>query len=297
MAKQKPEIRRLVDFNVKTKKSVNDTPIAIDLLNRALERRPKTKSNVQHIVQDKVKKSALKRTHEPKTVSVAGLFRKHAKPAVRSGKKRKEPTPEPGMMDTLLDGIDQARTSISDQLATALSTTHGHFKTEIARSHAEDENFREATNEYLTTLGAPLAEEEVETITKKNGKCITAIVNMGQRTTEFGTIVEIESAKLKELWKQWDDLQNEYLEQGVEVFGPEKFGEAAELVKGKRKGFKMEMELIDGEFSTTVQELKEEIEDLSKADLQKMKSSEKELEIMIKREQAKMLASIAQADY
>ncbi|EHL00070.1 hypothetical protein M7I_4152 [Glarea lozoyensis 74030] len=120
---------------------------------------------------------------------------------------------------------------------------------------------------------------------------------MGQRTTEFGTIVEIESAKLKELWKQWDDLQNEYLEQGVEVFGPEKFGEAAELVKGKRKGFKMEMELIDGEFSTTVQELKEEIEDLSKADLQKMKSSEKELEIMIKREQAKMLASIAQADY
>jgi phosphopantothenoylcysteine decarboxylase len=93
--------------------------------------------------------------------------------------------------------------------------------------------------------------------------------------TAFGILVENESAKLKELWEQWDDLQNEYLEQGVELFGPEKFGEAAELVKGKGKGFKMEMELINGEFTNTIQELKEEIDDLSKTDLQKMKSSEK----------------------
>jgi hypothetical protein len=130
-------------------------------------------------------------------------------------------------------------------------------------------------NEHLSTFAAPLAEEEVETVTKKNGKCVTAIVNIGERMTGFQIIVEDESAKLKELWQQWDDLQNEYLEQGVEVFGPERFGEAAELVKGKGKGFKKEMELISGEFTTVVQELKEDIEDLSAKDLQKMKSSEK----------------------
>jgi hypothetical protein len=102
MAKHKPEVRRLVGFNVKTRKSVNDTPIAIDLLNRALHRIPKTKSNVQHVVQEKVGKKAVKQIRVPKTVSVAGLFRKHAKPALRNGNRRKEPTPEPDMMDTLL---------------------------------------------------------------------------------------------------------------------------------------------------------------------------------------------------
>jgi hypothetical protein len=101
------------------------------------------------------------------------------------------------------------------------------------------------------------------------------VVNIGERVTAFTVIVDTESTNLKELWEQWDALQNEYLEQGVEVFGPEKFGDAAERVKGKGKGFDMEMELINDEFNTVVGELKEEIVELSTSDLQKMKSSEK----------------------
>ena len=47
------------------------------------------------------------------------------------------------------------------------------------------------------------------------------------------------------------------------------------MVKGKGRGFKREMELIEAEFDTAVLELREEIAELSKEYLQKMKSSEK----------------------
>jgi hypothetical protein len=175
----------------------------------------------------------------------------------------------------IVGGIEEARNSIAQQTTQTLSSTHEHFQTTIAKSRAADEKFHEAITDYVNTLTAPLTEEEVETVTRNNGKTTTSVVNIGERVTGFSEIVDTESANLKELWEQWDALQKEYLEQGVEVFGSEKFGQEAEMVKGKGKGFEREMELIDGDFDTVAEELREEIIHLAANDLQKMKSSER----------------------
>jgi hypothetical protein len=103
MARQAVEPRRAVTFGTTYRKPVNDTPIAIDLLNQALNRKTKAKPAAERPVSEKFNKHASKQIQKPKTVSVAGLFRKKVKQAVRDGRnRRKEPTPEPNMMDSVL---------------------------------------------------------------------------------------------------------------------------------------------------------------------------------------------------
>jgi phosphopantothenoylcysteine decarboxylase len=101
------------------------------------------------------------------------------------------------------------------------------------------------------------------------------VVEIGNRVSTFKKFVEKEEIKLKESWKHWEDLQNEYIELGVEVFGPEVFGEAAAGLKVRQKGFQREMELLDLEHNARVAEFDEEIEDTGPKFLQKMKASEK----------------------
>lgn len=97
-------------------------------------------------------------------------------------------------------------------------------------------------------------------------------VQIGKRVATFSKIVEREETKLQELWKQWDEVQNEYLELGIEVFGREVFGVDT---TGLDRGFKRDMELLDLELKTRVEEMEEEIESLGPEILKKMKASEK----------------------
>ncbi|KAG9237554.1 hypothetical protein BJ875DRAFT_369705, partial [Amylocarpus encephaloides] len=117
---------------------------------------------------------------------------------------------------------------------------------------------------------------------------------IGTRIAGFATVVEDEAAKLKEYWKQWDELQEEYLKLGVEVFGAEKFGEDGEVVKGIKREMRKEMELIDIELRARVEEVEGEVDGLSGRAMQRMKASEKELDLMTKREQTKLLQSLLQ---
>lgn len=102
---------------------------------------------------------------------------------------------------------------------------------------------------------------------------MTEIVEIGKRIAQFKKSVEKDEGKLKDYWKQWEDLQGDFMELGVEVFGPGVFGGAA--AEAREKGFKKEMELLDVEHGARVQELTNEVEDIGKEILQKMKESEK----------------------
>lgn len=102
---------------------------------------------------------------------------------------------------------------------------------------------------------------------------MTEIVEIGKRIELFKKSVEKDEAKLKGYWKQWDDLQGDLMELGMEVFGPEVFGTAAS--EARDRGFKKEMELLDVEHDARVQELTAEVEDIAEEYLEKMKESEK----------------------
>jgi hypothetical protein len=83
--------------------------------------------------------------------------------------------------------------------------------------------------------------------------------------------------QLGEYWKQWDEVQNEYLELGVEVFGEKGFGADGNGVAKRdgERGWKREMELLEVEYETRIQELDEEVEGIKEEFLKVMKASEK----------------------
>jgi phosphopantothenoylcysteine decarboxylase len=152
---------------------------------------------------------------------------------------------------------------------------HAALSERLSASKAVDESFFQRVAEATKALSAPLVHEKIETTISKEGKRRTEVVEIGNRVATFKKIIEKEGAKLKDYWQQWYEVQNEYMELGIEVFGPEVFGEDALSLKISEKGFKREMELLDLEHDTSVRELDEEIEDTSAKFLQKMKASEK----------------------
>jgi hypothetical protein len=227
-----------------------------------------------------------------KSVNIAGVFKKskHDEKKHRKHKKR-TPTPEPDLADQVIgiiffalmgcianwrpDGIEEARAAIDTKLRTSFDAVHEEFKRKLADSRARDMAFFESISATANILTAPLAEEQIETTFTRQGKRVTEIVEIGKRMAQFRKSVETDEAKLKDFWKQWEDLQDEFIELGMEVFGPEAFGGAPAGGKASDKGFKKEMELLDIEHNVKVQELNEEVETIAGQMLVKMKESEK----------------------
>ena len=147
--------------------------------------------------------------------------------------------------DGCLDGIEEARAAIDTKLKTSFDTIYEEFKSKLADSRARDVAFFESISATANILCAPLAEEQIETTFTRAGKRVTEIVEIGKRIALFKKSVERDEAKLKDYWKQWEDIQDGFTELGMEIFGPEAFGEAPADGKATDKGFKKEMELLD----------------------------------------------------
>jgi phosphopantothenoylcysteine decarboxylase len=172
-----------------------------------------------------------------------------------------------------LEGIEGARAAIDKKLHASFNTVHDEFLQKLATSRSCDVKFFESVAATASMLSAPLAEEQIETTFTRDGERVTEIVEIGKRIEMFRKSVEKDEAKLKDYWKQWEDLQGDFIELGIEVFGPEVFGGAA--LESKEKGFKKEMELLDLEHDARVQELTTEVENIREGILQKMTDSEK----------------------
>ena len=139
----------------------------------------------------------------------------------------------------------------------------------------KDEAFIKRISTMAEMLGASVAEEQIETTFTRDGKRVTEIVDIGKRIVQFKKSVDKESARLEEYWKQWADLQNEYVELGVEVLGPKLFKNHEVEGIEVDKGFRKEMELLDLEHTSRVEELTAEVDDITSKILKKMKASEK----------------------
>ena len=137
---------------------------------------------------------------------------------------------------------------------------------------ADDETFSEIISSTAALFTAPLAAEKIQLTIMQDGKSVTRIVGISSRISKFKELVKKEQANLKEKWKQWEDLQDEYRLLGAEVFGAEVVRLDPHLVTD---GFKREMELIEIEHNTRLERLIEEHEELGAKILEKMETSEK----------------------
>lgn len=155
---------------------------------------------------------------------------------------------------------------------------HAAFTSQLAESRAADLTFFENADRITRILSAPLAEEYVEAFFNRDGIRVSETFTIGDRVEKFRRLVEKEEMQLGEYWKQWDEVQNEYLGLGVEVFGEKGFGEdgkGAKRAKEGERGWKREMELLEVEYETRIQELDEEVGGIKGEFLKIMKASEK----------------------
>jgi len=157
---------------------------------------------------------------------------------------------------------------------------HIAFRERLLESKTQDEKFLREVSNVAATLSAPLGNEKIETTISRDGKRVTEVVEIGKRIAQFKKVIEKDEAKLKEYWEQWEELQNDYLELGIEVFGPEPFGEDAIGVNVSEKAYKREIELVDLENNARFEEIEEEIENIGVSMRQKMKTSEKVSQIL-----------------
>ncbi|KAH7407872.1 hypothetical protein BKA64DRAFT_433329 [Cadophora sp. MPI-SDFR-AT-0126] len=237
---------------------------------------------------------AVKDGRKPKTkqtVSAAGVFKKQQKNDRRSKKhqKRREETPEPNLFDDLQDGIAEARAAIGDQAKATFDDVYAGFVERLSSIQADDVKFLRNVDEAAKTINGPLEDECVQTSFNEGGKLVKRISKIGDRVAAFKLVIEQEEAKLVDLWKQWDDVQDEYRELGIDVFGCEAFG-----VDSPRhdKGFFKDMKLLGLEHETRADELDGEIEGIGMDIMKKIKASEKEWAAATKRDHAKFLQTL-----
>ena len=251
----------------------------------------KGSSSVSRPVRDAVATKDARKQPKVKYVSAAGIFKKASKGSrEKRFHRRREQTPEtdlildlqgmklliekPSHSESLLDGVETARAVIIANARASFDDVRGDLTERLRASRATDESLFEMVSDAAATLSAPLSQEKIQTTFKRDGKRVTEIIDIGKRVTKFKDLLTKEEVKLADYWKQWEDLQDEYVELGIEVFGPEVFGEEAGR-ETRKVGFKWEMELLDHEHSMRIEELEDEIVDVGVKTRQKMKASEK----------------------
>ncbi|KAL2073735.1 hypothetical protein VTL71DRAFT_11061 [Oculimacula yallundae] len=267
---------------------------ASPLVQRKSPRQPKrpTKVTVARELSSPIIQPIVRFPHKPKirqTVSAAGIFKKQAKADRRSKKleKRRE-SAKPDLLEDIHDGLAEARTAISDKGKASFDSIHTNFTRRLTQIRTSDETFFQRVSTVAKTLTISLEDEKVQTSFSKNGKISTEYFRVGDRVANFKKIIENEEGKLQELWKQWDEVQNEYLELGIDVFGERAFG-----VDGVgERGHKREMGLLGLEHDARVEEIEEEIESVGAEMMKKMKASEKDLDAVAKKDQARLLQSL-----
>lgn len=183
-----------------------------------------------------VTKDTQKAPKPRKTVSVAGVFKKPQKPKTsrvnKKQRKRREVTPELDLVgdlqgigssfpcftfkdaDRSLDGINEARTHLSSTAKTTFASIHNAFNSKLQTIHDEDTAFLKHVSETAAILSNPLLGEKLETEIRKDGKIVVETVEIGKRVEAFKALIEQEEAKLKQAWKEWDEVQEEYIELG-----------------------------------------------------------------------------------
>lgn len=150
----------------------------------------------------------------------------------------------------------------------------------------EDQKATEMISTAITMLTTPLSLEP-ENVDNSDSDPHTQ--NSSNFIANYVQKIKIEQENLEKCWKQWYDIQNEYTELYIDVFGQESSGQSATHHESK---FKSKMEMLDLEKTSEIADFEEEINRLSVQTLQKMRKSEKELDAAMKKEKTRLLTSL-----
>lgn len=140
----------------------------------------------------------------------------------------------------------------------------------------EDSGFYENIAEQRKELLAPLEQDVVETVfTHKDGTTTAEKFQIGERIELFQATIESKEAEIKQLWLEWEKIQKQIVDLGIEVLGPEVFKEGSVNIGTEKKGYRKEMELLDKEYETWLEDIQKEIDRIGQEAIDKMTAAEK----------------------
>jgi hypothetical protein len=137
----------------------------------------------------------------------------------------------------------------------------------------KNKEFFKKVSDAVEILDAPMADEKIETTVLKNGKRTVQVVEIGKRIVDFKKNIEKEEDKLANYWNQYEQLQLEFEEFGVQVFG----ARALKVDKDKydEGGYRYEVNLLETEHHTQMEGIMEELREIGEEAIKKMRASEK----------------------
>ena len=174
----------------------------------------------------------------------------------------------------MTDSVDEARRAIDASQNAAFENIYNSFLSIMDGSGAQDDAFIESLTDALKILTAPLTEEQIEATFKRDDTPVTEIIQMGKRIGMFQESVVKDEAKLSGYWKEWEELQDDFIELGCEVFGKDAFPTSVVVKNLMREGFVRDMEMVTQECSTMVEDMAEHIEELGVRLLKELVASE-----------------------
>lgn len=178
----------------------------------------------------------------------------------------------------IADGLDEARDAISDKTYNTFEDVHARFAERIDALEKSDTQFIAEVEDNAKLISDPLVEEKIITkVLQKDGSRVDEVVLVGDRIAEFKAVIDAEEDRLAKLWRQWEDLQGEYVKLGSEVFGAAKFADEEDEFEFEelQSGYKHDMEIWNLEHENLVEEIKDDIENIGVRILHKLRSAEK----------------------
>lgn len=118
-------------------------------------------------------------------------------------------------------------------------------------------NYIEGTMDLLST---PLAHEHVSVNFTRGGNHVTDVVQMGERMSTYKDYVDTQNNHLTGYWTEWEELQDEYMDLGIEVFGSDAFHHPPAGVKKFEAGFERKMELAHLEHQKKLRDVNKMLE-------------------------------------
>ncbi|RKF49714.1 hypothetical protein GcM3_223013 [Golovinomyces cichoracearum] len=221
-----------------------------------------------------------------KTVSAADVFKKSR--SMRRERKRHhaQATYETPIINVLEDQMSEVGNDIAkDGLCTFDEALSLHLRI-LDSVKKEDQKATEMISTAITMLTTPLSLEPENVDNSDSDPHTQTSSNF---IAKYVRKIKIEQENLEKCWKQWYDIQNEYTQLYIDVFGQESSGQSVTHHESK---FKSRMEMLDLEKTSDIADFEEEINRLSVQTLQKMRKSEKELDAAMKKEKTRLLTSL-----
>jgi hypothetical protein len=174
-----------------------------------------------------------------------------------------------------VDDIEACRTTILDEAKIALHATQTELCESLEKMHLENARVQERISAQYSALTRPLSEDQVETtFIRPDGTETTEVRQIGKRIEEFKAMVAKNEAELKQCWDEWEDVQGDIIQLGVDIFGPDEFDRRSGVPQNRSARCRSEIEKWDLDHKIFLERMRGEIGSLCRDAWESMQAAE-----------------------